>query len=64
MRPGSVTHSVNMEQRYVGADFSIDGTTLTVTGPDSADTAPPGWYMLFIVSQSGVPSVASWIHVA
>jgi hypothetical protein len=64
MRPGSVTHSINMDQRYVGMDFSVSGSTLTVTGPSSPNTAPPGWYMLFLVSQSGVPSIASWVHVA
>lgn len=26
--------------------------------------APPGWYMLFVVNASGVPSVARWVHVS
>jgi len=25
--------------------------------------APPGWYMLFLVSGEGVPSVARMVHV-
>ena len=31
---------------------------------NNPNLAPPGWYMLFIVNQQGVPSVASWIHLA
>jgi hypothetical protein len=35
--------------------------TLTVT--DEPDLAPPGWYMLFIVDEAGVPSVATWVRL-
>lgn len=65
IRPGSVTHAVDFEQRYVDLAFSVtDGNTLSVTGPANGNQAPPGYYMLFIVNSSGVPSVASWVHVA
>ncbi|MGH2769638.1 MAG: galactose oxidase-like domain-containing protein, partial [Actinomycetota bacterium] len=26
--------------------------------------APPGWYMLFLVDDGGVPSVAAWVRLA
>jgi hypothetical protein len=29
-----------------------------VSAPANANLAPPGYYMLFLVSSSGVPSVA------
>ncbi|HYN35822.1 MAG TPA: galactose oxidase-like domain-containing protein [Actinomycetota bacterium] len=29
----------------------------------NARHAPPGWYMLFITNDEGVPSVADWVHV-
>jgi Domain of unknown function (DUF1929)/Concanavalin A-like lectin/glucanases superfamily/Glyoxal oxidase N-terminus/IPT/TIG domain/Galactose oxidase, central domain len=65
IRPGSVTHSVDFDQRYVDLSFTVaDGGTLAVTSPPGATHAPPGHYMLFIVSSSGVPSVASWVKVS
>ncbi len=65
VRPGSVTHSIDMDQRYVDLTFgSADGgTALDVVAPVDGNTAPPGWYMLFVVSADGVPSVASWVHI-
>jgi hypothetical protein len=64
IRPDSVTHSVNFDQRYVDLAFTDNGDgTLTATSPRDGNHAPPGPYMLFIVSASGVPSVASWVNV-
>jgi len=40
-----------------------DNSDLTVTTPPDGNHAPPGWYMLFILNSSGVPSVASWVRV-
>jgi hypothetical protein len=34
-----------------------------VTVTNEPNLAPPGWYMLFLVNQQGVPSVATWIHL-
>jgi hypothetical protein len=63
VKAGSVTHSNNFDQRYVDLTFSSDGSSgLTATSPPDSNHAPPGWYMLFILS-SGVPSVASWVQV-
>ncbi|MGQ0668354.1 MAG: galactose oxidase-like domain-containing protein [Actinomycetota bacterium] len=65
IRPGSVTHSVDFDQRYVDLSFTAaGGDTLNVTSPPDSNQAPPGYYMLFIVDSSGVPSVASWVHIA
>ena len=58
------THSVNQGQRYVPLKFTISGTTLNVTGPPTGGVAPPGYYMLFIVDSSGVPSIAKMVQVA
>jgi len=66
LRPGSATHSVNFEQRYVALTFAAgsagDGQ-LSVQAPSGGTIAPPGWYMLFLVNDGGVPSVAAWVHV-
>jgi Galactose oxidase-like, Early set domain/Bacterial Ig domain len=58
IRLGAVTHSDNMEQRYVPLSFSAASSTLTATAPPNANVAPPGPYMLVIVDANGVPSVA------
>jgi Domain of unknown function (DUF1929) len=55
---GAVTHSNNMDQRYVPLSFTARTGALTVTAPANINIAPPGYYMLFIVNSAGVPSVA------
>jgi hypothetical protein len=60
---GAVTHSNNMEQRYVPLSFTAGATTLNATAPANANIAPPGYYMLFIVDSNGVPSVARMVSV-
>jgi Galactose oxidase-like, Early set domain/Bacterial Ig domain len=64
VRLGAVTHSNNMEQRYVPLSFTVGATTITATAPANANVAPPGFYMLFIIDANGVPSVASMVNVA
>ncbi|MCW2621276.1 MAG: putative galactose oxidase [Frankiales bacterium] len=61
---GDVTHGVDQGQRYVPLPFSASGTTLTVTGPPNGGVTPPGYYMLVLVDQAGVPSVAKMVQVA
>jgi hypothetical protein len=61
VRLGAVTHSVNMEQRYVPLRFSARAGGLGATAPASANIAPPGVYMLFVVNAAGVPSVAEMV---
>jgi galactose oxidase-like protein len=64
VKAGSVTHSNNFDQRYVDLSYQPDGAGgLTATAPPGPNHAPPGWYMLFILSSAGVPSVASWVKV-
>jgi hypothetical protein len=63
IRPGSVTHSFDEDQRYVPLTFSASGSTLTIQAPANANLAPPGYYMLFIVNSSGVPSIASFVQL-
>ena len=63
VRLGAVTHSVNMEQRYVPLSFSAGDGSLTATAPANANVAPPGVYMLFLVDSAGVPSVAKMVTV-
>ncbi|HKY31063.1 MAG TPA: galactose oxidase-like domain-containing protein [Candidatus Polarisedimenticolia bacterium] len=62
LRPNASTHAFEMEQRYVPLPFSQSGSgSLAVTAPFEPDVAPPGYYMLFLVNTSGVPSVARFV---
>ena len=63
VRLGAVTHSVNMEQRYVPLLFSANGGAINATAPANANVAPPGVYMLFVIGADGVPSVAKMVRV-
>lgn len=64
MKAGSVTHSFDMDQRYVGLSFTAGAGSLTVAGPPNSNIAPPGYYMLFLVNQTGTPSLATWVQVS
>jgi hypothetical protein len=64
VRPASDTHAFNFEQRVVGLKFTLSSGTLTVTGPPNSNVAPPGYYMLFILSSEGVTSIASFLQVS
>ena len=62
--PAAVTHGNDMNQRLVPLrTVSVHpGAGVTLQSPPSANVAPPGWYMLFLV-RDGVPSVASWVRL-
>ena len=63
VRLGAVTHSDNMEQRYVPLSFTVGASSVTATAPANANVAPPGYYMLFVIDANGVPSVARMVQV-
>jgi hypothetical protein len=63
VRLGAVTHSDNMEQRYIPLSFTAGATSLTAIAPANANVAPPGFYMLFILDANGVPSVARMVNL-
>ena len=64
VKAGSVTHSWNMEQRFVELTFAASGNRLSVQAPTRAADAPPGFYMLFVLDGNGVPSVSKMVRVA
>jgi hypothetical protein len=63
VRNGTVTHAFGMDQREVEMSFTAGSGALTVTAPPNGNIAPPGYYMLFILNNSGVPSVATFVQV-
>ncbi|MBE3203797.1 PA14 domain-containing protein [Parafrankia irregularis] len=63
IRPSSVTHSSDPNQRSVDLPITGTGTSISVEMPTNPNLVPPGYYMLFVQDSSGVPSVARWVHV-
>jgi hypothetical protein len=76
VRPMAVTHQTDAEQRVLSLPWLLTSTTtLSVTAPDGRIfpyagggghthvTAPRGYYMLFIVDSSGVPSKAKFVRL-
>jgi len=61
VKTGSVTHSFNLDQRFVELSFQQSAARLTVQAPTRAADAPPGYYLLFVINQTGTPSIG---HIA
>jgi hypothetical protein len=68
IRCGSTTHAGDFDQRYVALNFTptpgvADG--LTVTYPNDGSILPPGYYMLWIINNAGLPCKnARFVRVA
>lgn len=60
---GAGTHAVDMDQHYLPLSFTRGDDSLNAQAPSDAALAPPGDYLLWLISAAGVPSVASLIHV-
>jgi len=64
IRPTSVTHHTNTDQRYLALKWQRDGHCgLRITAPINAQLAPPGYYLLFILDDCGVPSVGKFVRL-
>jgi hypothetical protein len=60
----TASHHTDSEQRCVPLDFHRDGRCdLVLPLPESAAVVPPGYYMLFLLDDSGVPSVGRFIRI-
>ena len=58
------THSYDTNQRLVDAPItSQKAGVVRVQVPGNPNLAPAGWYMLFLVNNAGVPSIAQSIHL-
>ena len=63
VRLGSSTHAFDQNQRFVPLSFTAGAGALQVDAPANSRLAPPGYYMLFILNSSGVPSVAKMVRL-
>jgi hypothetical protein len=65
LRAGSCTHSFNPDQRYVGLSIlQRSSGSLTLESPPDGTVAPPGNYLLFILTSAGVPSTAAQVNLS
>lgn len=64
IRTGSVTHAFDQNSRATSLTFSQTAGGLNVDLPANRNDVPPGYYMLFLVDDQGVPSVASFVRFA
>jgi galactose oxidase len=63
VRLSSVTHAHNQGQRINFLTFTVQGNQLKVRSPANANVCPPGHYLMFILNEAGVPSVAKVVRV-
>ncbi|KAH7407041.1 galactose oxidase-like protein precursor [Phaeosphaeria sp. MPI-PUGE-AT-0046c] len=64
VRIGSVTHSVNSDQRRIPlTNVSVSNARATVTLPDDSGVLIPGSYYLFAMNAQGVPSIGQTVKV-
>jgi hypothetical protein len=64
IRPSAVTHTNDMNQRHIELSFTTRFGGLNVTAPPSANVAPAGHYMLFLLNAADVPSEARWLKIS
>jgi hypothetical protein len=64
MKAGSVTHSFDMDQRFVGLMPTPAAGGYSANVPRNSNLLPPGYYMLFLVNKAGVPSIAKFVQVS
>jgi hypothetical protein len=64
VRCGSVTHNYTPDQRHVTLKFRHDKSDILVaTVPDEPAVAIAGYYLLFVIDDSGRPSVGRFIQI-
>jgi hypothetical protein len=64
IHPSAATHDTDMAQRSIALSFTRTAGGVRVKIPAQSGLVPSGWYMLFVDSSKGVPSIARWVRVA
>jgi hypothetical protein len=63
VRMGSVTHNLDMDQRYTTLPVHTNTDSVTIDGPTSTNVAPPGFYLVFLLDDKGVPSMGQIVQL-
>ena len=63
IRMSSTTHNNNMDQRCLFLNIIDNSATLKIQSPKDGSWAPPGYYLLFVVDDHGIPSIGKSVRV-
>jgi hypothetical protein len=64
IRPAATTHADHMDDKYyIDLKWTVQSGQITATAPAKATYAAPGYYMLVILNQKGVPSVMPFVQL-
>ncbi|MFL6575505.1 MAG: galactose oxidase-like domain-containing protein [Povalibacter sp.] len=63
VKTGAVTHSFNMDQRFVELAFTASDKVLSIEMPSRATDIPPGYYLMFVINSAGRPSRGRMVRV-
>ncbi len=63
VKSGSVTHSFNMDQRFVELPFIADGDKISAFLPINDAQITPGFYMVSVLDENDIPSESQLIKV-
>ena len=63
VKTGSMSHSFNFDQRFLELTFKATGNRVAIQAPTRAADATPGYYLLFVFNEAGVPSVAKIVRM-
>ena len=55
VKTGSVTHSFDMDQRFLELPFTVVGDELRANLPANIFETPPGYYMVFVFNDRACP---------
>ncbi|MGI9595596.1 MAG: DUF4214 domain-containing protein [Acidimicrobiales bacterium] len=63
VKSGSVTHSFNMDQRFIELGFAVNGNTVSTRLPTNDAEITPGFYLLSVLDENDIPSVSELIKI-
>ncbi len=63
VRASSVTHGINLDQRFFELPFTAGAGSLTVTAPNDSRLAPAGDYFLYVLDANDVPSLGRVVRL-
>lgn len=64
VKAGSVTHSLNVEQRFVELGFTTNGRRVDAGIPANSAVVTPGYYLLTVLDADGIPSESKMVRIA
>lgn len=63
VKTGAVTHSFDMDQRFIELPLVVASDEVATRLPENAADTTPGFYHLFVLNRAGVPSVSKILRI-